>query len=77
MEKERQIIVRPATEEEEDGCLRSEIETWVDVNAFDLGKFSLGFFEKPLHLFPEATITVDVPAKADFFFKILCFIAPL
>lgn len=74
---QRKILDGYVVIEDKDGCLRSEIETWVDINAFDLGKFSLGFFEKPLHLFPGATITVDVPAKADFFFKILCFIAPL
>lgn len=72
--EQRKILEGYVVIKDKDGCLRSKIETWVDVNAFDLGKFSLGFFEKPLHLLPGATITVDVPAKADFFFGILYFI---
>lgn len=76
-EEQRKIYDGYLVIEDKDGTIRSKIETWVNINAYDFGKLSMDFFDKPQHLFPKATITVDVPAHADFFFGILYFIAPL
>ena len=48
----------------------------LNVNMFDFGVFIIRP-KQILHLQPTDTITVDVPAKADFFFRINYFIAPL
>lgn len=76
-DEQRKIYDSYLVIKDKDGTIRSKIETWVSPLAYDFGKLNLNFIDNPLHLFPDATITVDVPAKADFFFGIFYFIVPL